>query len=113
MKQLDLFEKNVVRRRTKPAIDAKYKHQWTTPATGILYPAKEFRSTTIKCQCKQAVKIYYDFVEPKESGIIPRWNAFGRLTYDKFEQVKDWCFCPGCGVKLYVMNAKIRMIEVN
>jgi len=113
MKQLDLFENKPSRKHQRAVKEAKYKHQWTTTATGFLYPQKKLRSATIKCQCKQAVKVYYDFIEPAETGKVPRWNAFGRLTYDRFEQTRDMCYCPGCGCKLYVMNAKIKMIEVN
>lgn len=112
MKQLDLFQKNVTIRPKKAVKETKYNHLPDYSAPGKLTPTRELRSTRIQCRCKQAVKIYYDFVEPKER-TGPYWDHWGKLSYNQFEQKPDWCFCPGCGVKLYIMNAKIRLIEVN
>jgi hypothetical protein len=113
MIQLDLFEKNVVRRPQEVIKRSKYKHRYAYDENAKPYPVRKLRTTRIDCSCKQAVNVYYDFVEPKESSKIPRWDEWGKLSYDRFEQTRDMCYCPGCGVKLYIMNAKIKFIEVN
>jgi hypothetical protein len=104
MKQLDLF------RKTKKISESPAKYERTL-SMGTLkrHTWKEnLLRIDIYCQCKRYLKIHYELIQPvKKIG----WTINSIEEYKRDQNVDEF-FCPHCRGKLYIMNAKVKIIEI-
>jgi hypothetical protein len=62
----------------------------------------------IYCQCKRYLKIHYELREP----VRKMFGTINTIEEYKKDRNVDEFFCPRCGGKLYIMSAKVKIIEI-
>jgi spore coat polysaccharide biosynthesis protein SpsF (cytidylyltransferase family) len=105
LKQLDLFRKT---KRISESM-AKYKRTPDRKMSEAQYRSEGLMRVDIYCQCKRYLKVYYELREPAKEH--KSWTVPSIEDYKKGLNIDEF-FCPHCSGKLYIMGAKVKIIEV-
>lgn len=104
MEQLDLFDK---KEKTWKVPKAKYGGQPYSNFLSKENDQKLVREITVKCECDRILVIKYNPVIPKGTILGYPWEGADSLNITTEEY-----FCPRCGRRGALINAKIRSVKI-